>query len=304
MGLSIRVSAIPGACDMEANSRKNNTLKQTVRVFFGRGILSRICFAAIVLFILVALTAPVLTPYSPYEQELTNTYAAPSARHLLGTDNLGRDLLTRLLYGARISLVTSLLSSVWAAVIGTILGLISGYCGGVFNQVIMRITDAMLSIPPLIMTMVLAAILGGSVMGVSIVIGISIFPTYVRMVNGLVLSLRENDYIVAARLIGQKNWRILMHHLLPNCFASLIVIFTMNLGSAIMLEATLSYLGVGITAPTPAWGSMVSVGYKYLLRCPRIAILPGLCVMIVVIAFNVVGDGLRDALDPRLRGKL
>lgn len=152
--------------------------------------------------------------------------------------------------------------------------------------------------------MVLAMVFGGGVAGVSIVIGLSMFPSYARVSYGMVLSLRENDYVTAARLVGQSKRKILFKHLLPNCFPSLIVLFTMNLGTAIMLESSMSYLGVGITPPTPAWGSMVSEGYKCLLTNPMVAILPGICVILIVVAFNIVGDGLRDAIDPRLRGKL
>ena len=278
--------------------------KDILRVMLGRNVLTYVCFAIILLFILIAILAPVLTPYTPYEQSLQDALTGPSRQYVLGTDNLGRDLLTRLLYGARISLVVSLGASILAAVVGTLLGLIAGYCGGVAEQIIMRVTDALLSIPPLIMNMVLASVVGGDLFGISIVIGVSLVPTYIRMVNSMVLTLRENDYIVAARLIGLPAWKILLFHLLPNCFAPLIVVFTMNLGQAIMLEASLSFLGIGITAPTPAWGSMVSEGFSYLILEPRLAVLPGLCVVLVVVAFNIVGDALRDALDPRLRGKL
>ena len=278
--------------------------KDILRVMLGRNVLTYVCFAIILLFILIAILAPVLTPYTPYEQSLQDALTGPSRQYVLGTDNLGRDLLTRLLYGARISLVVSLGASILAAVVGTLLGFIAGYCGGVAEQIIMRVTDALLSIPPLIMNMVLASVVGGDLFGISIVIGVSLVPTYIRMVNSMVLTLRENDYIVAARLIGLPAWKILLFHLLPNCFAPLIVVFTMNLGQAIMLEANLSFLGIGITAPTPAWGSMVSEGFSYLILEPRLAVLPGLCVVLVVVAFNIVGDALRDALDPRLRGKL
>ena len=278
--------------------------KDILRVMLGRNVLTYVCFAIILLFILIAILAPVLTPYTPYEQSLQDALTGPSRQYVLGTDNLGRDLLTRLLYGARISLVVSLGASILAAVVGTLLGLIAGYCGGVAEQIIMRVTDALLSIPPLIMNMVLASVVGGDLFGISIVIGVSLVPTYIRMVNSMVLTLRENDYIVAARLIGLPAWKILLFHLLPNCFAPLIVVFTMNLGQAIMLEANLSFLGIGITAPTPAWGSMVSEGFSYLILEPRLAVLPGLCVVLVVVAFNIVGDALRYALDPRLRGKL
>ncbi len=270
----------------------------------GQGILTKICVAVILIFILAAVFAPLLTPYSPYQQNLLAMNKGPSPEHWLGTDQLGRDLLTRLIFGTRVSLMTGLMSSLWAALGGTILGLIAGYFGRIINTVIMRLTDALLSIPPLIFTMVLAAVMSGNLVGISVVIGLSLLPGYIRIVNGLVISLRENDYITAADLIGQRGAIIMTKHLLPNCFASLIVIFTMNLGTAVMLESTLSYLGVGITPPTPAWGVMVADGYKYLLNIPQLAIYPGICIMLLVISFNIVGDGLRDALDPRLRGKL
>lgn len=283
---------------------KNEKLKQAMGVFFSRGVIVKICFALIVIFVSVAIFAPVLTPYEPSAQNLKTILQQPSKEHLLGTDDLGRDLLTRILYGARISIVTSLLSSLIAAAIGTILGLIAGYFEGFIGQLIMRIIDAQLSIPPLVLTMVLAMVFGGGVTGVSIVIGLSMFPSYARVTYGQVLSLKGTDYVIALKLINQRTDKIMLRHLLPNCFPSLIVLFTMNLGTAIMLEASMSYLGVGITPPTPAWGSMVSEGYKYIITNPLVALLPGLCVMLIVVAFNVVGDALRDAIDPRLRGKL
>ena len=289
---------------MEKTKEKNSQFRQTLRVFFGRGVIAKISFCIVVIFILVAIFAPYLTPYEPEKQELLDKLQGPSAAHLLGTDNLGRDLLTRILYGARISLISSVLSSLIAAALGTLLGLIAGFFGGFLSQVIMRVVDAKMSIPPLVLTMVLAMVFGGGVAGVSIVIGISMFSSYTRVSYGMVLSLRENDYVTAAMLVGQSKAKILFKHLLPNCFPSLIVMFTMNLGSAIMMEASLSYLGIGITPPTPAWGSMVSEGYKYLLTNPMVSIIPGLCVLLVVVSFNILGDGLRDAIDPSLRGKL
>ena len=294
---------------MTAKTKKKATsnVSRFFRVFFSRGIITKICFGILVLFILVALFAPLickLIGYGPYEEDLFNMLKPPSAKHLLGTDNIGRDTLARLVYGAQVSLMTGILSSVWAAIIGTLIGLIAGYVGGAVNTVIMRITDAFIAIPPIIFTMVLSSMVKGNLLGLSLVIGVSIMPSYIRMVNGLVGSLRENDYVVAADLIRQNHFVIMIRHLLPNCLASLIVTFTMNVGTAIMLESTLSYLGVGIQAPTPAWGVMVSEGYLYLINQPLVAILPGVCIMLVVIAFNICGDSLRDAMDPRLRGKL
>lgn len=289
------------------NSEKavsNSRFHQNIRVFFSRGFMSKICFGIIIVFVVLAVLAPVLAPYPPTEQSLTEALQKPSATHWFGTDNLGRDLLSRILYGARISLISSLLSSLIAAAIGTFLGLVAGYFGGLLSQVIMRVIDAQLSIPPLVLTKVLAMVFGGGITGVSVVIGLSMFPSYARVSYAQVLALKENDYVMAAQLVGQSERKIMFTHLLPNCFPSLIVLFTMNLGTAIMLEASMSYLGVGITPPTPAWGSMVSEGYKYLVSNPAIALLPGICVLLVVISFNIVGDSLRDALDPRLRGKL
>lgn len=289
------------------NSEKavsNSRFHQNIRVFFSRGFMSKICFGIIIVFVVLAVLAPVLAPYPPTEQSLTEALQKPSATHWFGTDNLGRDLLSRILYGARISLISSLLSSLIAAAIGTFLGLVAGYFGGLLSQVIMRVIDAQLSIPPLVLTIVLAMVFGGGITGVSVVIGLSMFPSYARVSYAQVLALKENDYVMAAQLVGQSERKIMFTHLLPNCFPSLIVLFTMNLGTAIMLEASMSYLGVGITPPTPAWGSMVSEGYKYLVSNLAIALLPGICVLLVVISFNIVGDSLRDALDPRLRGKL
>ena len=283
---------------------KKSVKNPYIKALFLKKPLCTICMCLIIVFVLGAIFAPILTKYEPTEQHLSDQFSKITPEHPLGADHLGRDLLTRLLYGARVSLLTSLLSTAIAAIIGLTLGLIAGYFGGFLGQAIMRIMDAQLSIPPLVLTMVLATLFCGGVVGVSIVIGISMVPTYVRMVNAMVISLKNNDYVIAAKLVGQSNAKILIRHLLPNCFPSLIVLITMNLGNAIMLESSLSYLGIGITPPTPAWGSMVSEGYNYLMNYPLIAILPGLCVMLTVVAFNIVGDALRDTLDPRLRGKL
>lgn len=283
---------------------KKHTLSDTARVFFARGPIVKICSLIVLMFLCTALFCSVLTPYTATEMDLMDTFAPWSRKHVMGTDYLGRDVLTRILYGARISLITSLISSILALIIGSFLGMVAGYFGGYLGQFIMRTTDAQLSLPPLIVSMTLATALGGGIFGVSVVIAITLLPTYVRMVNGLVLTLKENDYVVVAPLIGQNKLQVLYKHLFPNCFPSLIVLFTMNLGSAIMLEASLSFLGIGITAPTPAWGSLVSEGYTYLFKAPSLAIIPGIFVMVIVIAFNIVGDSLRDALDPRLKGKL
>lgn len=289
--------------EIQALTKKRNR-KQMLRIFFGRGILVKVCTVFLVLFVILLLLAPVISPYDPNQMDLLSKLKGPSSAHWLGTDYLGRDVLSRLIYGGRVSLAVSLLAGTFAAVIGIALGLVAGYFGGVIGKVIMGATDVVLSIPGLVFTMVIAAIMGKSVMSMTIAIGIGMIPTYIRMMNGLVLSLRENDYIVASKLQGERESAILVRHLLPNTFPSLIVLFTINLGNAIMTESSLSYLGIGISPPTATWGNMVYDAYAYLLKAPQLAIIPGVCIIVLIIAFNVVGDGLRDALDPRLRGKM
>lgn len=264
----------------------------------------KLCSIVMVVCLFFAIFAPVLTRYTPTEMNLLDIKAKPSKEHLLGTDHLGRDFLTRLIYGARVSLVTSVLSCLIGAILGMFFGVVAGYSNKMLSGFIMRVTDALLSLPPLLLCMVLALACGGGVLGVGVVIGISLMPTYVRVVYSMVLTLRSNDYVTAAGLLGVNKWKILYRHLLPNCFPTVIVVFTMNLGQAMMIEASLSYLGLGISAPTPAWGSMVSEGYKYIRTNPTLAISPGICILVIVIALNIVGDYLRDVLDPRLKGRI
>ena len=283
-------------------ARRNR--RQTLRIFFGRGIIVKVCSAILILFILVSLLSTFISPYDPNAQDLLNTNSTPTWEHILGTDYLGRDVLSRLMYGGRVSFSVSLLSGTFAAVVGILLGLIAGYVGGLVNRVIIGVTDIVLSIPGMVFTLIIAAIMGSSVFSLTLAIGIGMVPSYIRMMNGLVLSLRENDYIVASQLVGQKERRILLKHLLPNAFPSLIVLYTINLGQAIMTESSLSYLGVGINPPTATWGNMVADAYPHLMLAPWLAIIPGICIIVLIISLNIVGDALRDALDPRLRGKL
>ena len=278
------------------NSEKavsNSRFHQNIRVFFSRGFMSKICFGIIIVFVVLAVLAPVLAPYPPTEQSLTEALQKPSATHWFGTDNLGRDLLSRILYGARISLISSLLSSLIAAAIGTFLGLVAGYFGGLLSQVIMRVIDAQLSIPPLVLTIVLAMVFGGGITGVSVVIGLSMFPSYARVSYAQVLALKENDYVMAAQLVGQSERKIMFTHLLPNCFPSLIVLFTMNLGTAIMLEASMSYLGVGVQPPDASLGRMLSEAQSYIFNAPWYAIFPGITIILIILGFSMVSEGLR-----------
>ena len=284
-------------------SRSQNRLKNTIKVFFGRGLTTKIAFWAIAFFLFLAIFGPIFCQ-DPLKQDLTLKFKMPSAEHWLGTDAFGRDILSRIIYGTRISLLASVCSGLLAAAVGITLGLIAGYYEKVVGSVIMRLVDMQLSIPPLIFSMIICAIFGSGVWQTVLAIGVGMIPTYVRMVQGMVLTLKNNDYITATQLLGQKNVTILFKHLLPNCYPSIIVLFTMNLGSAILSEAGLSFVGLGIISPNISWGSMVSEGYSNLVKVPLLAIIPGLCIALVVIALNFIGDGLRDALDPKLRGKL
>ena len=277
--------------------------RRFARVFFGRGV---VVFGLIVILAVTisAIFAPMLAPYDPYEQNLGEALLQPSGQHILGTDVLGRDTLSRIIYGTRTSLMVGILAIGMAALIGMTLGLVAGYFGGIIYTVIMRFIDALMSLPVILLALVVAALLGGGLKNVIIAIGIALIPSYVRLMCGQVLSVKENDYVLAARSIGASDLRIMLRHVLPNCFPPLIVLITLEMGAAILAEAGLSFLGIGIEPPGAAWGAMVADGYKYLLTNPMLSIAPGVAIMLVVFAFNMVGDGLRDALDPRLRGTL
>ena len=267
---------------LQRETRKRNR-KQALGIFFGRGIIVKLCTVVVVGFIFMAVFADWITPYDPAAQNLVEKLQTPSAAHWLGTDFLGRDVLSRVIYGGRVSMYVSLLSGSFAAVIGIGLGLVAGYVTGMVRRVIMGMTDIILSIPGMVFTLIIAAIMGTGVMSLTLAIGIGMIPTYIRMVNGLVLSLKENDYIVASKLVGRPESKILLKHLLPNAFPSLIVLYTINLGNAIMTESSLSYLGVGINPPTATWGNMVSDAYAYLLQAPWLAMIPGICIIILII---------------------
>lgn len=261
-------------------------------------------FAITVIAVIVAIFAPLIAPYDPVKTDLRAILQPPSAQHLLGTDDLGRDVLSRLIVGTRISILVGVVAVCIAGIVGMTLGLIAGYFKGWTNTIIMRFVDALLALPPMVLMLAIAALLGGGLKNVLLAIGIAMMPTYCRLMCGQVLAIGENDYIRAAKSIGASNGRIMLRHLLPNSFPPLLVLLTTNLGTAILVEASLSYLGIGIMPPMPTWGGMVNAGYQYLLTSPVLSFAPGFAILIVVLSFNMVGDGLRDALDPRLRGVL
>ena len=280
---------------------RSDEARRFVRIFLSRWPVT-LGLIALLVFLVTCAFAPVFAPYGPYAQELKNVLSKPSLKHLLGTDSLGRDTLSRLIYGARITLAVGVVAVGIAAMVGTVLGLIAGFFGGWVSALIMRVIDAIMAVPPLLFALVLAALLGTGVKNVMIAVGFSLMPTYARLVCGQTLSVRENEYVFAVRAAGAGNLRIMFLHVLPNCLSSIIVQTTLTIGGAILMEASLSFLGLGISPPAAAWGAMVYDGYRYLTSYPILSFAPGLAVMIVVFAFNMVGDGLRDALDPRLRG--
>lgn len=276
---------------------------RVVRVMFGRKVIV-FCAALLMIMILVAIFAPIVAPYDPNQDDLYNVLKGCSAEHLLGTDSNGRDVLSRIIYGARISFTVGVVAVLISSVIGMALGLLAGVAGGVVDAVIMRIMDAMMAVPMLILALFLGAILGQGLGNVCLAIGISMVPQYARITRGQVLSVRNADYVTAGTLCGASRIRNTLVHVFPNCLSPNIVTMTGSLGGAILAEANLSFLGMGIAPPTASWGAMVSGGYKYLSSQPVIAIAPGIAIIIVVLCFNMCGDALRDALDPKLRGTL
>jgi ABC-type dipeptide/oligopeptide/nickel transport system permease subunit len=245
-----------------------------------------------------------LTQYNPYIGNLKESLAQPSWHHLLGTDIEGRDTLCRLIYGARTALIVGFVTTLSAAVVGMILGLVAGYVGGILDTVVMRTMDALMGFPMILLALLIDAVLGSGIQNVIIALGVATLPGYARVMYGLTISLKENDYVLAERTIGSDRRRIMLFHILPNTLPTMIVLVTLQLGTVILAEAGLSFLGIGIRAPGAAWGSMVYDGYRFLLSNPLLSFAPGLAIMLVVFAFNMLGDGVRDALDPRLRGIL
>jgi peptide/nickel transport system permease protein len=251
------------------------------------------------LFILLALFAPWIAPFDPLETSWSAVRKAPSAQYLLGTDEIGRDVLSRVIWGARASLQAGLVSVCIAMALGVPIGLLAGYAGGWVDGLISRFTDAMLAVPFLILAIALAAFLGPSLTNAMIAIGVSSTPIFIRLTRGQVLSVKVEDFVEAARAVGNPHWRIALRHILPNILAPLIVQATLAIAAAIIAEASLSFLGLGQQPPAPSWGSMLNTAKNYVDNAPWMAIWPGLSIFLLVLSFNLLGDGLRDALDPR-----
>ena len=257
--------------------------------------------AVIALLVAVAVLAPLIAPYEPDQQTWSAVRKAPSALHWFGTDDVGRDVFTRVIYGARASLLAGVVAVAFALLIGVPIGLIAGYFGGFLDALLSRINDAMLACPFLILAIALAAFLGPSLRNAMIAIAITTAPIFMRLTRGQTMAVKVEDYIEAARAVGNPNWRIALRHILPNILPALLVQATLSIATAIIAEATLSFLGLGQQPPAPSWGSMLNAAQRFLVNAPWMAIWPGLAIFMAVISFNLVGDGLRDALDPRSR---
>jgi peptide/nickel transport system permease protein len=256
----------------------------------------------ILLLVLSAIFAPLIAPYQPQQQIFADALSGPSRSHWFGTDQLGRDTFSRVVYGSRVSIQVGIIAVGISLLIGTVLGLISGYAGvSIIDSIIMRLMDALLAFPALVLALAITAALGPSLTNVMIAIGIVGIPVYARLVRGQVLSVREREYIEAARTIGVPDARIMWRHILPNVTAPLIVQASIGVAVAILAEASLSFLGLGVQPPTPSWGGMIAVGKDWLGQAPWMAFAPGVAIFVTVLAFNFLGDGIRDALDPHLQ---
>lgn len=255
----------------------------------------------IVIFIFSAIFAPLIAPYDPLESNLEESLQSRSFKHWLGTDEQGRDILSRIIYGGRMSLAIGVIAVVIATALGVLLGLVAGFTGGKVDNIIMRLMDILMAFPGMLLALAIVSALGPGTLNLMIAIGVYSVPIFARVIRGSVLAVKEMEFVEAARAIGQNNFLIVSSHILPNCIGPILVLSTLRVATAILVGAGLSFLGLGPQPPTPEWGAMLSSGREYLRVAPWVATYPGLAIMFVVLGFNIFGDGLRDALDPRLR---
>ncbi|MBI4640356.1 MAG: ABC transporter permease [Candidatus Tectomicrobia bacterium] len=300
----IREVAIPKELRPAEISQENAKTQSRLKIIFkqlkkNKG--AMVGAVLLLLFILVSIFADSIAPYDPIKMNPAEAMMPPNLNHWFGTDNFGRDILSRVIHGARISLWVGVISVAIGAFFGVVLGLISGYYGRWIDATIMRVTDGMLAFPGLLLALVIVAVLGPSLFNLMIAVGISSIPRYTRLVRGSVISAKANLYIEAAHTVGCQNFRIMFVHLLPNVFAPVIVVSTLGVAGAILIAAGLSFLGIGVRPPTPEWGAMLSGGRDYLRIAWWITVFPGLAITVTVLGINMLGDGLRDALDPRLK---
>jgi len=290
-----------GINEWEGTAPRYSEMRRMVSVFVGRP-LPVIGFVIILVLVLMAIFAPLIAPYPPNQMDIVNKLQKPSSAHWLGTDSLGRDTLSRIIYGSRTSLIIGFAVMGISSVAGILLGLLAAYFGGAVYHVIMRFMDALMAFPMLLLALLVASLLGAGTLNVIIALGIGMIAAPCRLMCGVVMSVKQNDYVLSARAMGMSNRRLMFQEILPNAFPPMLVMITIGIGAVILAEAGLSFLGIGITPPTATWGGMVNDGYKFLMSNPVLAISPGVAIMLIVFGFNMLGDGLRDALDPKLRG--
>jgi peptide/nickel transport system permease protein len=286
-------------CELSTPKRDTEILQ--VWRHLRRNHLAMVGLAVLVIFLFSALFAPLLTNYDPIKIDLGNAFKKPSAENLLGTDWQGRDVFTRILYGSRISLAIGLISVTIGMLIGVPIGALSGYYGGKFDLLIQRVIDILIAFPGILLAIVVVTVLGVGVENVMIAVGIASVPIYTRLVRGSVLTVKEQGYIAAAKALGIGDFRIIMRHILPNCLGPIIVQSTFQIATAILWAAGLGFLGLGAQPPDPEWGAMLSKGREYIRTAHHLTTYPGLAILFMVLGFNLIGDGLRDALDPRSR---
>ncbi len=294
---SVRLTAeLPDAGERRAAALSWRRLRRSSNLAVGALVVGLVVAAAVL--------APQVAPYDPIDQEFTSQLKPPSASHPFGTDEFGRDIFSRVVFGSRIALNVGLLADAIATVLGVLFGLVAGYFGGRVDALITRLIDVMLAFPYLLLAMIVVAILGPGLTNAMIAIAVVYTPQFARVVRGVVLATTQQDFIEATRALGARPLRILVRGILPNIVSPIIVMATLTIGFMIVETAGLSFLGLGASPPTPEWGSMLATGRSYMLTAPWIATFPGVAILITVVAFNLVGDGLRDLLDPRLRGRL
>jgi peptide/nickel transport system permease protein len=258
--------------------------------------------AFVAVFVFMAVFADILVPYPPNELDLSKQFLPPSGNHWLGTDMYGRDILSRIIAGSRLSLIIGVVAVLLSALVGCGIGTLSGYMGGIVDMVVQRLVDTFYSIPQTILTLALCAVFGRSLVNLVILLALSTIPGYVRMMRAQILVTMQQDYIPSAKVIGCPTGRLVFKHLLPNSISPIIVMITQNVGGTIIAEAGLTFLGLGVELPTSTWGSLIADGREFITNAPSLAISPGIAILLLVIGLNMMGDGLRDAMDPRLRG--
>jgi peptide/nickel transport system permease protein len=278
-----------------------NPLFARVLFVFNRNRISWIGVVLLLILVFLAVFAPVISSYNPVEQHITDQFKGPSAKYWLGTDEYGRDLFTRIVWGARISLTVGTVSVILGMIIGSILGMYAGYKGGLRDELIMRVMDVFMSIPTLLMGLFVVAVLGPSTGNLIIAIALTVVPRFARIARAPTVSIKERDYIEACRAMGFSDLRIMLVHILPNILGDIMVMGSLWVATAVRIEASLSFIGLGVPPPTPTWGGMVREGFEKMLDSPGASIYPGIFILLTVLAFNLIGDGLRDVIDPRLR---